>query len=83
MLGIAPLDAEHRTIVAQINHADRAARESGYSSLVVFPLYVELQKTFDEHFAHEERVMVEYRYPEAQAHRDASSHAARKADEHL
>lgn len=63
------IDAEHEALVNLINGAYDVAEETGFSSLRLGPLYRELQQTFAEHFASEERTMEQAAFPGFAAHR--------------
>lgn len=66
-MGNATLDEEHQHLLAQVNTLiDAIVSERG--SMVVEPAVEFLNTYVDEHFAHEERYMMENEYPGIEAH---------------
>lgn len=68
-IGIPAIDEEHREIVRLINRLIGKAT-NGTPGEEVKELLNELILYVGEHFAHEERLMLEHGYPELQSHAD-------------
>ncbi len=78
--GISEFDAEHRNLVDRINHLYEAIRgKEGEQSLP--KIIDDLIEYTEVHFAHEEQLMTEHKYPELEAHREKHAELRNKVDE--
>lgn len=68
-VGVAKIDSEHKELVAILNQLHQAMAD-GRGNEVLRPLLDKLVKYTVSHFAMEERMMREHRYPEAKRHTD-------------
>lgn len=76
-VGIASVDSEHREIAERVNRiVSEAAKGTPYDA--VKEMLNEMIVFVGEHFAHEERLMSEYGYPEMEKHVEEHSRLTRQ-----
>lgn len=66
--GIVALDNEHRQLIAEINCLYEALRDKR-SAEVLNDILAMLENYTVDHFAHEEKLMAAYNFPELEEHR--------------
>jgi len=67
-VGVAEMDDEHRQFIARVNALNKAIIESEDKATVTRAMDLMLGEA-EQHFAHEERLMAEWGFPEIDAHR--------------
>ena len=71
-VGVPEMDDEHRQFIARVNDLNSAILESEDKAAVARAMDIMLAEAA-RHFAHEEELLVRWKYPEAAAH--AAKHA--------
>jgi hemerythrin-like metal-binding protein len=64
---VGEIDREHQSLFAAINHLHEAML-AGHGADILGTLLADLDRYVQTHFAHEEQLMVDSRYPGLQAH---------------
>ena len=67
-VGVAEMDDEHRQFIGRVNAVNRAIIESEDKQAVTRAMDLMLIEA-EQHFAHEERLMAAWDYPEIEAHK--------------
>jgi hemerythrin-like metal-binding protein len=68
-IGVDEIDDDHRKLISTFNLLNRAVLE-GESNDYLAAILEELINCTVWHFSHEERLMLKYRYGDAEAHKD-------------
>jgi hemerythrin len=80
-VGIAQLDDEHKQLIKMINTLHDAMKQ-GKGRQALLPLLDELTDYALNHFAHEESLMVQHKYPEYEQHKKIHADFAKKISEY-
>lgn len=72
-VGVSEFDEEHKKLIVMINSLHDAMK-SGKGKELLAKILDEVTEYALKHFAHEEKLMVQYRYPEHKEHKAAHDH---------